>query len=759
MLFSPGVLAQTTFYDPAAIQKIELHFSQLNWDYQLDTSRYGLDGYVIADWVQINGIQYDSVGVKYKGNSSYDSTYSKNPLHLALDEVIKQSYQGVTDIKLGNGYADPSAIREVLSYSILQNYMDCPRSNFAQLYINGSYIGLYSNDESINKDFCSSHFNSSSNTFLKCNPIVIPGPTTKSNLKYIPGADSSGYYNFYELKSDYGWNELVALCDTVTNYPGSIGYNMDMDRVMWMLAFNSMLVNLDSYSGVFCQNYYLYKDKTDRFNPVVWDLNMAFGGFPSVGSGNNSMASLTIANMQQLSPTFHATDPYWPLINAVMSNPQNKKIYFAHARTLVNEQFTNSNYLTTAAQLQSLIDTAVQSDLNNFFTYTQFQGGLTTDQPFGSNTIPGISNLMGPRLTYLQSNIDFAYIGPVISNVVPSVTNPFYNSTVTITASVANANTNGVYLGFRYKKSQAFTRIFMYDDGAHNDGNSGDGVYGALLPVSSLHIDYYIYAENNDAGKFSPERAEHEFYNLQASIVLPLPGQVIINEFLAGNITDTVNENGEHADWIELYNNSSVPVSLFGLYLTDDFSNPDKSGFSISDTIQPHDFFMVWADENNSTATYHHCSFKLSQNGEGIMLSDGGVQVLDSISFGPQVNDESMGRCPDATGLFISLPQTSFDSLNCGLNIISELESSRLQLNCFPNPVKDQLFISIANQMIEDIQIRIFSVTGILLLERHIANASERELFSIDIHALENGFYFIEAENVHQHMVKKLIKQ
>src|SRR5205085_8540756 len=104
------------------------------------------------------------------------------------------------------------------------------------------------------------------------------------------------------------------------NFAGSIDNSIDMDRMMWMLAFNTVSVNLDSYTGVFCQNYYLYKDNTNRFNPIPWDLNMAFGGFPFVGVVNSSMGSLTIANMQQLSPTFHSSDPYWPVINDVMNN-------------------------------------------------------------------------------------------------------------------------------------------------------------------------------------------------------------------------------------------------------------------------------------------------------------------------------------------------------------------------------------------------------------------------------------------------------
>ena len=228
LIIKKSVVAQQTFYDLNTIQTIEIFFSQPNWDYQMDTAKHGSEDFIMADVVTVNGISYDSVGVKYKGNSSYDSTYIKNPMHIELDAYKKQSYEGYKDIKLGNGYADPSLIREPLAYSILSNYADCPKANFAKVFINGNYIGLYSNAESINKDFCSNHFYSSKNTLLKCNPIVNPGPTTKSNLRYITGADSSGYSNYYEVKSDYGWNDLVALCDSVTNNPSSLANVIDI---------------------------------------------------------------------------------------------------------------------------------------------------------------------------------------------------------------------------------------------------------------------------------------------------------------------------------------------------------------------------------------------------------------------------------------------------------------------------------------------------------------------------------------------------
>ncbi len=732
--------SQTSFYDLATIQKIEVYFSQPDWDYQMDTSKYGADDYVVADWVKINGIQFDSVGVKYKGNSSYDSTYIKNPVHIELNHVIGQNYQGIKDIKLGNGYSDPSMIREVLAYDILKNYMDCPRSNFAQLYINGNYIGIYSNDESINKDFCSNNFNSSSNTFFKCNPIGAAGPTTKSNLKHIPLADSAAYFNLYELKSDYGWNELVQLCDTITNFPNEIASVIDVDRVAWMLAYNTVLVNLDSYTGVFCQNYYLYKDNTNRFNPIVWDLNMAFGGFPFVGSGNTSMGSLTIANMQQLSPLFHATDPYWPLINAILNNVSFKKQFIAHARTINNENFVNGNFITAATMMQTVIDTAVQSDNNKFFNYSQFQGGLNTDYSVGSYLVPGISNLMTSRAAFLQNQVDFQYSPPAISQVNVSNSSPLLNDIVDVTATVTNTNSNAVYLGYRGSVNEKFSRVLMYDDGSHNDGGVGDNVYGVALLINSLITQYYVYAENNDAAMFSPERAEHEFYELITQSGNPNPGEVVINEFLSWNVTDVTNENSVHADWIELYNTTSSPLALYGTYLTDDFTNKTKFAFPQNTYIPANGFLVLWADEEPSTPSYLHCNFKLASGGEQLMLSNGAAIIIDSVSYGSQSDDISYGRCPTGTGSFGFLYPTSFNTYNCSGVSVNEINHD-VDIAVYPNPASDRI-----NFVFKDVnafdRITISNTLGKSLQHYQIENSS-----SINVSSLNNGLYLLRFEN------------
>ena len=114
-------------YDINTVQEIEISFPSASWDSILDVLKSTTDAYYMTDWVKINGTQYDSAGVRFKGNSSYNANNAKNPLHISLDEFKNQDHQGYESIKLSNGYGDPSFIREVLGYGILKKYMHCPQ--------------------------------------------------------------------------------------------------------------------------------------------------------------------------------------------------------------------------------------------------------------------------------------------------------------------------------------------------------------------------------------------------------------------------------------------------------------------------------------------------------------------------------------------------------------------------------------------------------------------------------------------------------
>jgi spore coat protein CotH len=725
LLSAKFVSAQANFFATDTIQEIEITFSQPNWDYQLDTMKAGTDGYLLATQLIINGTVFDSVGVRYKGNSSYDSTRTKNPFHIKIDFVHGNAdYNGITDVKLSNCYQDPTYVREVLAYKILRNYMAAPQCNFVRLIINGTYYGVYSNSESIDDDFLATHFYSSDNSFFKCNPAIVTNGHIP-NLTYL-GTDSSNYYDRYEIKSTYAWKDLIDLCDTIGNFSTHMDSVLDVDRAIWMLAYNNETVNLDSYSGAFAQNYYLYKDGTGRFDPIIWDLNMCFGGFTNTGLSN-----LSIAGMQSMTPLLHSTDASRPLLMKVLSDASWQKMYIAHMRTINSEFFSNANYLAEAQAMQTLIDSSVQAEIFPLFTYTQFQQSITTN----TGTIPGLSVLMDARATYLGSTSQFQQTPPAITAVVSSPLAPALSDSIWITANVTNGSS--VWLGARAHVYDVFKRQVMFDDGLHNDGAAGDNTYGMFIIATAASMQYYIYSENANAGMFSPERAEYEFYTVQVATTTASVGELVINEFMAANQNDAINEAGENEDWIELYNRTGVPLSLDGLYLTDDYATPMKYPFPDL-VIQPYSYLIIWADQGSNTSSYLHCNFKLSAAGEELMLSNASGVVLDSLTFGVQNADVSYGRCPNGTGAFMYYAAPTFNAGNicpAGIQEAAIIYSA----HAFPNPANENVTIFSNNPAVSYADL--VNVNGQQLIQVNFEN----DKANFDLRELESGIYFFRS--------------
>ncbi|MFT4644406.1 MAG: hypothetical protein ACI8ZX_000807 [Planctomycetota bacterium] len=731
-----GITAQS-FYDLNTIQEIKITFSQSNWDQILDAEASSTEDYTMAQTVTINGTIYDSVGVKYKGNSTYNANQTKNPFHIELDTYKDQDYEGYKDIKLSNVAKDPSFLREVLSYQIIRQYMHAPESNYANVYVNGTLIGLYSNSEAITKTFVDDRFYSNDNAFVKCNPPAGAGPQTTDlpNLEYLNN-DSANYYDAYEMKSDFGWSELIDLCDTLKNTTSAIEEILDVDRAIWMLANDNVLVNLDSYIGGFAQNYYLYRDDNNRFNPIIWDLNESFGVFSSTGSGNlNSNTS-----KQQLSHLLHENDTDYPLMQELMAVPMFKRMYLAHYKTILLENFDNGTYATTAQTLHTLIDASVQADVNKFFTYANFTANINSDVsgggggpgPGGLSTI-GITNLMNTRSSYLLGLSDFTNTQPTISNVALSNASPVLNEVITITADITDEN--DVYLGHRESKKDRFTRIQMFDDGAHNDGAANDGTYGIALTITNASIHYYIYAENSNIGKFSPVRAEHEYHRIDATATSSSISGIVINELLASNDASNFDEAGEYDDWIELFNNTDAAVDLEGFHLSDDLNDLMQWEFPAGAILPANGYLTVWLD-NNETQGDYHTNFKLSSGGETVYFSDTQAGVIDQVTYDDQTTDVSYGRFANGTGSFQELAPT-FGTENALISGINHTKIDDSNIKFFPNPAQDYFTIIIEN--IEPIErtIKLVDVFGKLVFESTI----EKEL-TINTSNLTTGIYF-----------------
>ena len=518
VLLSGGVWSQKDFYSIDNIPEIKIYFQQSNWDAILDSLKQaGNDDRLIAD-LEVDGTRYEGVGIRYKGNSSYFNVRktgsSKLPFNIKLDYRGKEHALpgGITKIKLANVFRDPSFLREAMSYEIAGKYMPAPRANFAKVYANDQYMGVYNNTEDVADDFLDKYYGDSDGTLFKCDPnwrVKTPDQCPegdKASLMYL-GEDTLCYMAFYELDSDSGWNDLIYLTRILNQGVDQIDTLLNVDQVLWMLAFNSVLVNLDSYTGMLCHNYYLYRDLKGGYHPIVWDMNLSFGAFRFAGLDR---LPLRTSQMQELSPFIHykQRNKKRPLITNLLGNDLFRKIYIAHIKTILKENFSEGQYLERAKMMHELIDPLVQADSNKLYTYEAFTQNISTAAKAGKQSIVGIEELMNKRTEYLQGHSLVGKDGPLIQK----VEHLDFEEDLVVNATVTGAQK--VWLYYRTDTSGLFQRMQMFDDSGHNDELEADDIWGATLDLPEL-AQYYIVAEGTAVASLSPKRASLEFHEFK----------------------------------------------------------------------------------------------------------------------------------------------------------------------------------------------------------------------------------------------------
>jgi hypothetical protein len=147
---------------------------------------------------------------------------------------------------------------------------------------------------------------------------------------------------------------------------------------------------------------------------------------------------------------------------------------------------------------------------------------------------------------------------------------------------------------------------------------------------------------------------------------------------MASNTNYLQDENGDHDDWLEIYNCSSATIDLSGMYLTDNLSNPTKWRIPQGITIAPHGHLLFWADGEVAQGNTH-TNFKLGADGEeiGLFYTDGST-LLDSVVFGQQYPNISYGRHPDGGSEWRVFDAPSPRACNCQgyLGIVADTQCS-----------------------------------------------------------------------------------
>jgi len=560
-------------FDEDSLRTIELEFYMQDYHSYLVNAWFYNPSERIPARLTLNGVLHDSVGVRYKGNSTFclpnDVFSPKVPYNIDMNYFIGgQKLLKYKKVKLANAWMDATFLKQIVASNIYRRYLPTGESNLVKLNVQGNYVGLYVNDESINKQFLSKHFNEKSGPLFKCDNIdrfcdTANAPTAMPPNLFYMGDDSTLYYNSYDIKSEYGWKEFINLMKTIDLDFQNIDSVLNVDRTLWAFAVNQVIANLDCYNTYYVHNYYMYQTKDGLFQMIPWDLDNSFvGAIMGWDYWNPS-------NVYEYDP-YYTGGPYtgpsgtpqpWearPLLFKLLNDPYYRKVYSAHMRTIIEESLDTAQIRVNIENLQSLAYNAASQDNNKVFTMNEYYNNTESAIWAAFNWgFGGILSTVNERKQFLLNHPEISLIPPQISNV--------YVNNGLITAEVFNANSVEI-MATTSEYNSKFNSFPMYDDGTNGDLLANDGVYTADLPFqfSGLDVKFYIRSENDDAIKLSPQRAEYEFYTYSYISNVSSIDEVSSRKLIA--IKDALGKSVERVANVPLfyiYDDGSVEKRIF----------------------------------------------------------------------------------------------------------------------------------------------------------------------------------------------------
>lgn len=355
--------------------------------------------------VQVNNKIYYSVGIRIKGESSYDYYPGrKKSFKINFGEFVKkQKVDGLKTINLNNAFRDPSFMREKLYLDFLRSEgLPAPRTSYANVYVNNEHYGLYVLVEEINKAFVQTNFGNKNGAFFKGEP--------KANLHYL-GDKVSDYQRAYRLKSDHlnHYYELIDLIRTIEMCTQlnqraikHLENSFNITDCLKVFAITSLFMNVDAINLLYQHNYYLYQNSSNsnKFEWIPYDGNYAFCAFSK---------EFTMKQAENLS-VYYISDGFDnPLLKTLFGIKKFRDIYTDYLQELLKEKFTADKIEEDIDRLAIKIRKHVYRDTLKMYTNNEFEQNLNThigNEKDPGAFVPGLKSFIQNRISAVKQELN-----------------------------------------------------------------------------------------------------------------------------------------------------------------------------------------------------------------------------------------------------------------------------------------------------------------------------------------------------------------
>lgn len=310
----------------------------------------------------LNGVRIPNVGIRKKGFlGSLDTV--RPSLKIDFSEYEKQEpIDGLDRLTLNNNKQDAGRMCQYLSYKMFnESGTVAPRCGFARVTVNGEYLGIYSNVESIRDPFLKHGFGDDSG-------VLFEGTVTD----FIP--DWIAKFEPKNKKSDV--KDLVELADLLATKEvdlARLGEVVDIEAFVRFWAMESLIGFWDGY----CHNqnnYFIYRNPDNsKFYFIPWGADSAFtktSPLPPYQIRPRSVhANAILANKLYRIPEIQ--DLYQTTLMSFLDNPWNEEKLLAEVERLeamlkVDLEKEDAGYAGALLVYRRFIDTRRKEIMEEF---------------------------------------------------------------------------------------------------------------------------------------------------------------------------------------------------------------------------------------------------------------------------------------------------------------------------------------------------------------------------------------------------------
>lgn len=368
-------------FEDEAVKRLDIVITEERWQSMLDdmTSLYGAFGgsggpgggpggggladvdedpiFVPGD-IMYNGKEWYRVGVRFKGNSSLQSSWTSGILKLSfkLDfdefedqypQIDNQRFYGFKKLSLKNNYNDKSMLREKVATDVFRDAgIASSHAAFYTVYVDHGggpqYFGVYTLVEEVDDTVIDTQFSNNDGNLYKpdgTGASFVQGTFTEDVFVKKTNEDEADFSDVQSVFTALHSSERTT--DPAT-WRANLEGVFDTDTFLKYLAVNTVIQNWDTY-GRMTHNYYLYNNPdTEKLSWIPWDSNEALQEGNQQGALNLDFSDLN--------------GSAWPLIGYLYQDDTYRAQYDAYVRDVVDNAFSVSSIQSKYATNSALVE-------------------------------------------------------------------------------------------------------------------------------------------------------------------------------------------------------------------------------------------------------------------------------------------------------------------------------------------------------------------------------------------------------------------